>query len=440
MPKEKPRFWLTPSKHVRDLPPTAVDEQATTPPPALAIIIDSHFDPSLPENREVLSRVRDLWSLERWFKAHIRRYSTSFVPPPPTIRLPPFEMQEAFAPMDDDAKGESDRDKAASQIFAEPQSTLLPPLDHSTVPYSAASVQSDTGDFAEPEEPRTRRSAPPFNAVNSLNSKPRKRKSSEMLPAESIETPRRRRRSTLASMTIIATLLSSEQKVTLQNMCHLLNQEVESPLSRTAASPGPRRQYNVKIVDKWNDEVTHVVTNGELEHAPSRSAKMCQGLIAGRFVVTFDWVRDCIHRHAIVEEQTFLIKNFAKQHDDARFAKLVSTAASRALNQPTRLFANMRFLLLDSISSNKTRTEMTAVIQVGDGKVIDSLPDRLRVQRTLQQFIDSRAPPYYVLLRSSEESEVDEDLHERCTQHNVPIAPLDWLLDCCSSLTLLPVS
>ncbi|XP_068670016.1 BRCA1-associated RING domain protein 1-like isoform X2 [Montipora foliosa] len=230
---------------------------------------------------------------------------------------------------------------------------------------------------------------------------------------------------------LLGTGLSPEQKANLQTCAVTLNAE---------------------IVNEFSLLVTHIITAANAKGICQRTIKYLNGVLTGKWIVSYDWVVNCLRRKTWVDESPYEVKGT----DDAA-VDAPKKARINAVKQRPSLFDGCEFFFYgDFHRPHPAKEDLIQMIKYGGGKILSREP-KPRVDETLCLPTSSKAnkvpsqavPVAPVVYHANPESKL-----YRCTQYiiydsttkkkpriwdteSLRTLPLTWLMNCVSNFSIL---
>jgi hypothetical protein len=126
------------------------------------------------------------------------------------------------------------------------------------------------------------------------------------------------------------------------------------------------KKLNATIVTKYDDTVTHVVTEVNENNIARRTLKYSTGIVSGAFVVGFQWITDSFDREHWLDELEYEVSG---DH-------VAKHAPENTRKYKLKIFKDVRFFLFGSFEMpNPAIGELTYLIQKGGGEIITEIED-----------------------------------------------------------------
>ncbi|GAB6026798.1 BRCA1-associated RING domain protein 1 [Chamberlinius hualienensis] len=129
---------------------------------------------------------------------------------------------------------------------------------------------------------------------------------------------------------------------------------------------------NAQLVDTFNDEVTHLVASDNGQRTCSRTLKYLNGVLKGIWVVSTDWVDECLIKQRFVKENSFEIKG-TYQFPDCNGPK---KGRENVLKKPG-LFNGCRFYFYGKfVSPSPPKADLMRLVEAAEGVVLNEMPHK----------------------------------------------------------------
>ncbi|XP_052823265.1 BRCA1-associated RING domain protein 1 [Octopus bimaculoides] len=149
---------------------------------------------------------------------------------------------------------------------------------------------------------------------------------------------------------ILATAFSRDLKVELRKLASVIN---------------------AKIVDDVSPEVTHVVIGVNKDGLCPRTLKYLKAVLAGKWIVTLDWLRTCVEYGYQVSEEPFEVAGSTSNP----FSFAPFKGRMNKLKQLPRLFDGCQFYFHGAFNSPvPTKEELMDLVKQGGGHVLSREP------------------------------------------------------------------
>ncbi|KAI3709979.1 hypothetical protein L2E82_39751 [Cichorium intybus] len=134
----------------------------------------------------------------------------------------------------------------------------------------------------------------------------------------------------------------------------------------------------VTILKTWDSRVTHVIASVDENGACRRTLKYLMGIIEGKWILTFEWIKACLEVKKPVDEQRYEINL-----DVYGFTGGPKLGRSRLLNKEPKLFNAMKFYFTGDFVASYKGYLHDLIIAAG-GTVLHRKPVKLNYE---QQFL-----------------------------------------------------
>lgn len=176
-------------------------------------------------------------------------------------------------------------------------------------------------------------------------------------------------------------------------------------------------ELGARIVDQYEDGVTHVVCEVSPVGISRRTIKYLQGVLAGAWVLRFEWVEHCAREHAWIAEEPYEVIG------DTNGRGAPALGRERVRRGQSGILHGMTVVLSESFHpKSPKRTDIQSLLQMSDAVVLEQLPAQELKPNGKTLIV---ADPAAVL--------PDALLHTQ-----LPVVSLSWVLDCVSNFTVLP--
>eukprot|EP01091_Cochliopodium_minus_P010193 TRINITY_DN2656_c0_g1_i1.p1 TRINITY_DN2656_c0_g1~~TRINITY_DN2656_c0_g1_i1.p1 ORF type:complete len:1030 (+),score=414.49 TRINITY_DN2656_c0_g1_i1:260-3091(+) len=181
-----------------------------------------------------------------------------------------------------------------------------------------------------------------------------------------------------------------------------------------------------RLVKQWSDEVTHLVTNVDPEtKTTKRTVKYLLSILSGNWVVSFDWVENCLSQQKWSSESKFEVKgdNFGEAGTPTK-----SRMKIRSANIQRRLFQGKKFYFYGEFKA-PSKDELELLIQVGHGKVLEDIPKKPQSIKQLSKLDDD-----YLICDPSFNEKSFSELYKQTGRDPINF---QFILDCISKYEIL---
>ncbi|CAH0692838.1 unnamed protein product [Chilo suppressalis] len=175
------------------------------------------------------------------------------------------------------------------------------------------------------------------------------------------------------------------------------------------------RKYNWQYIDKYSRELTHLVVGVDDENKSQRSVKYMCALAASKWIVSYEWVENCLKMNLVVAENQYEALDGTGEPGPKR-----SRLAKKKLFQGITFFCMPPFSVLD-INTLKEMLEASGGRVVEEAKAVKATSD---------------APA--LLLAEPEHTQEDRFVYLALELGIVPVN-YEWVLNCLGSYTLSSV-
>jgi len=183
-----------------------------------------------------------------------------------------------------------------------------------------------------------------------------------------------------------------------------------------------------KLVDTYDGEVTHLVGLVDDTGCVRRTIKYCQAILAGAWVVSFDWIMKSFSAMQWVGEGEFQVKGDIQPQNAPQKARLSLASGGQ------RLLKGYKFYLWGKFES-PSKEEVSALVFTGYGRMIPSLPS---APLSTSDMMTTEARHTIILGHPSfsHDDSATRSVFFQCGRHPVS---LSWLLDSITHYTTLPL-
>lgn len=227
---------------------------------------------------------------------------------------------------------------------------------------------------------------------------------------------------------LLATGLSSEQKVNIQKCVRILN---------------------ASLVNEFSLSVTHIVTATNTKGVCPRTLKYLNGVLTGKWIVKYQWILESLQKKTWVDETPFEVKGTSDAATDAP-----KRARINSLQQLPSLFDGCQFFFSgEFVPPHPSKEDLVQLVKHGGGRLLSREPKpdidgSLCLPRTPES---NKAP---VTLAPVAYHANPTTKHYRCAQYiiydslaekrphiwdteSVCSMPSTWLMDCASNFQIL---
>ncbi|KAL4563544.1 hypothetical protein LXL04_027587 [Taraxacum kok-saghyz] len=135
------------------------------------------------------------------------------------------------------------------------------------------------------------------------------------------------------------------------------------------------RLCGVTVLKTWDSRVTHVIASVDENGACRRTLKYLMGIIEGKWILTFEWIKACLEVKKPVDEQLYEINT-----DVYGFTGGPKLGRSRQLNKEPKLFNGLKFYFTgDFVTSYKGY--LHDLIVAAGGTVLNRKPVKVNNER-----------------------------------------------------------
>ena len=170
----------------------------------------------------------------------------------------------------------------------------------------------------------------------------------------------------------------------------------------------------------FNDSVTHLIVKADEENRTQRTLKFLYAVACRKWVVSMDWVQQCINQGQFVEEEPFEVFDMEGEDGPRR---------ARICDPQTKLFQAFEFCCVEPFSE-VTTAQLCDLLKLCGALVVHGPSKMTKCRR------------YSIVIVEDFD---DEDFALKCQailwqdQHGVLTVSRDWILDCLASHTILPI-
>jgi len=178
----------------------------------------------------------------------------------------------------------------------------------------------------------------------------------------------------------------------------------------------------------YDGEVTHLVGLVDEKGCIKRTTKYCQAVLAGAWVISFDWIMKSFSAMRWVDEDEFEVKGDLQPQNAPQRARLSLAGGGQ------RLFKGYKFYLWGKFES-PSKEEVSAIVFTGYGQVLPSLP---LAPRSTTAMLSTEALHSVILGHPtySHDDNATRDVFFRTGRQPVSIY---WLLDSLTHYSMLPL-
>ncbi|CAL1525972.1 unnamed protein product [Lymnaea stagnalis] len=192
---------------------------------------------------------------------------------------------------------------------------------------------------------------------------------------------------------------------------------------------------HAKIVENFSPEVTHLVTGVNAEGMCPRTLKYLHGVLAGKWIVSTDWLVSCIENCNLISEDKFEVKGCCSMKNSLGPQK----GRLNRLQQLPGLFDGCQFYFHGKFNSpTPSREELVSLVRLGGGVLLTREP-------RLYNLDDY---PYTIPYHASGSSSLADCAifvvyDDHCPNppyteaQRMSYLPASWLLDSAAAFTLL---
>eukprot|EP00744_Colponema_vietnamica_P026361 GILI01039080.1.p1 GENE.GILI01039080.1~~GILI01039080.1.p1 ORF type:complete len:375 (+),score=88.92 GILI01039080.1:136-1125(+) len=138
-----------------------------------------------------------------------------------------------------------------------------------------------------------------------------------------------------------------------------LNDKQQESLARLA------RCLNARVVDSFDDNVTHVVVPNKGRRCAKRTLKYLFGIVTGKWVIGFSWVKSSLKAKTALPEDDFEIEGDSNGKN--------GPIRGRTQRPPHGLFHRLAFYLKGNFASpSPTRSDIQLLITLGGGVALSN--------------------------------------------------------------------
>ncbi|CAE1237156.1 BARD1 [Acanthosepion pharaonis] len=213
---------------------------------------------------------------------------------------------------------------------------------------------------------------------------------------------------------ILGTALNREQKVELQKKAMLLK---------------------AKIVEEFNPEVTHIVSGVNKEGMCPRTLKYLKGVLAGKWIVTIDWLRTCEEYGESISEEPFEVPGTSTNPNSLA----PYNGRMNRLKQLPRLFDGCQFYFHGTFNyPTPEKEDLIELVKFGGGHVLSREPKLHSLDPT-----DLTVPFHAQNSKNEELSHCglfiihdNKANYPRVRHKHLCSAPAAWITECIASFSL----
>ncbi|KAI9323464.1 hypothetical protein BX666DRAFT_63090 [Dichotomocladium elegans] len=173
------------------------------------------------------------------------------------------------------------------------------------------------------------------------------------------------------------------------------------------------RDPNVFISRDMTDDVTHLVVPTDKDKIASRTIKLLQAILMGKWIVSQEWITACCEEGRMIPVDSYLA---AGVDTAARSQHALKRAREHLVGGGPRLFEGICFYLYGEFV-RPTKVELATLIRLAGGRLVES-PDQLRT-----------SDGEIICAPITQQTEL-RYLHHTCGRF--PVTPM-WIMDSVSS-------
>ena len=178
-------------------------------------------------------------------------------------------------------------------------------------------------------------------------------------------------------------------------------------------------RVNADVVNVFNDSVTHLIVKADEENRTQRTLKFLYAVACRKWVVSMDWVQQCINQGQFVEEEPFEVFDMEGEDGPRR---------ARICDPQTKLFQAFEFCCVEPFSE-VTTAQLCDLLKLCGAVVVHGPSQMTKCRRHS-----------IVIVQVDDE---DFALQRQATlwhdQHGVLTVSREWILDCLASHRLLSI-
>eukprot|EP01083_Nonionella_stella_P081014 222936_1 len=129
----------------------------------------------------------------------------------------------------------------------------------------------------------------------------------------------------------------------------------------------------VTFTSQWKPNVTHLVTSatseGNEKILSARTIKYFQSVIAGCWVMCFDWIEECLCRNTLIEESSYEVLGDLKGRGGARKSRQL-----RKKKSDNGLFSNVICVVASEFKFARLDEDLRGMFRMGGAKMYNMLP------------------------------------------------------------------
>lgn len=180
------------------------------------------------------------------------------------------------------------------------------------------------------------------------------------------------------------------------------------------------RRIGAEVSSVYNDTVTHVIVLADDENCAQRTLKFLFGVASGGWVVSVDWVHQCIREGRLLDEEPFEVLDMDGEPGPFR---------ARNRNLSHKLFQAFEFCLQEPYT-DVTVEQLRQLLEMSGASTV-SCPSELKRSRR------------HSLIVVQTDDAVGLQVQRRAStcfdRYQVLSVSREWVLDCLAAYQLLPV-
>ncbi|KAJ0980471.1 hypothetical protein J5N97_008726 [Dioscorea zingiberensis] len=215
--------------------------------------------------------------------------------------------------------------------------------------------------------------------------------------------------------------------------CSALTNEEKETVSKFTRLAG------VSVSKSWTSTVTHVIASTDENKACRRTLKFLMGIIYGKWILTIDWIKDCMEAMEPVDEAKYEIRADVNGiRDGPQLGRL------RASSKQPKLFHSMKFYLTGDFAPSY-KGYLQALITAAGGVVLQRKP----ISRDRERLLDDSHLQVTFIIYNTELSDVHHSIRDLLIAHRqdeakgladatgAKVASNTWIIDSIAACKLL---
>lgn len=178
--------------------------------------------------------------------------------------------------------------------------------------------------------------------------------------------------------------------------CSALTNDEKETVSKFAKLVG------ASVLKSWTPTVTHVIASTDENGASRRTLKFLMAIIHGKWILSINWIKDCMEAMEPVDEEKYEIKADVNGiRDGPRLGRV------RAISKKQKLFDSMKFYLNGAFTASY-KGYLQELINAAGGVVLQRKP----ISRDKERLLDGSHLQVTYIIYSSEISDMHQSNRE----------------------------